>query len=501
MRLVSEGIKDIIREDVNLHPKEPHLWRRETREVAFGGEGAMERLMPIDVDSIRKSFEKVEKAEKEAIQNYNQTKKRVKTVVVKASREYLEGLTLNVAQVDDEGDEGDEDEEENDYEGFDGKDVLSNDKFKVFTEDAEGEDVQKERDKRRRQKGQRDRVGKLFPVEGDVVDAEKGTVDEVNYSSWIHWKEAPDEFKTVKALSALGKFKGKLKKHRESKNAGGGGGGFGGLLEGIKKSSKQQPQSNPNPFMSVNVASVETEVQEMSEKAKAPETAPLTPPPMKEEEIDWEAKAQEFLAEAQAEDSKIHEREVLVSKILKKAPPNSKVIMAVKYKPEVASETSSIISSEAKNCILRSRAAKRTPSAPSIFKHLKQSSNVEGQDSLLSEFDYYNSVSTPIIDIGAASSVQDLVGWGDNDIKIKVAEISMLKARKHEELRRLIEKEEDEDERRREEERRTKHPSRRRRVKIRNEKERKERREVIVRIRQENELIVANKMAEFGLIR
>ena len=119
----------------------------------------------------------------------------------------------------------------------------------------------------------------------------------------------------------------------------------------------------------------------------------------------------------------------------------------------------------------------------------------------MSEFDYYNSVSTPIIDIGAASSVQDLVGWGDNDIKIKVAEISMLKARKHEELRRLIEKEEDEDERRREEERRTKHPSRRRRVKIRNEKERKERREVIVRIRQENELIVANKMAEFGLIR
>ena len=46
---------------------------------------------------------------------------------------------MNVAQVDDEGDEGDEDEEENDYEGFDGKDVLSNDKFKVFTEDAEGE--------------------------------------------------------------------------------------------------------------------------------------------------------------------------------------------------------------------------------------------------------------------------------------------------------------------------------------------------------------------------
>ena len=33
-----------------------------------------------------------------------------------------------------------------------------------------------------------------------------------------------------------------------------------------------------------------------------------------------------------------------------------------------------------------------------------------------------------------------------------------------------------------------------------NEKERKERREVIVRIRQD-ELIVASKMAEFGLIR
>ena len=46
---------------------------------------------------------------------------------------------MNVARVDEEGDEGDEEEEENDYEGFDGKDVLSNDQFKVFTEDAEGE--------------------------------------------------------------------------------------------------------------------------------------------------------------------------------------------------------------------------------------------------------------------------------------------------------------------------------------------------------------------------
>ena len=111
------------------------------RAIRFDGDGRAFFLTRgfRGLDSIRKSFEKVEKAEKEAIQNYNQTKKRVKSVIVKASREYLEGLTLNVARVDEEGDEGDEEEEENDYEGFDGKDVLSNDQFKVFTEDAEGE--------------------------------------------------------------------------------------------------------------------------------------------------------------------------------------------------------------------------------------------------------------------------------------------------------------------------------------------------------------------------
>ncbi|GMH68322.1 hypothetical protein TrLO_g15075 [Triparma laevis f. longispina] len=479
MRRTAEEIKESIREDVRKFPKEPHMWRRETREVAFGGDDMMERLMPIDVDSIRKSFKKVEAAEKKALQNYNKVKKRAASVVVKADREYLEGLSLSLENS-----------------------ILTNDKFKIYTASASGLDVQAERDKRRRQKGQIARVGKLFPIEGDVVDAEKGTVEEVNYTSWIHWKEAPDEFKTVKTLSALGKFKGKLKNHRDSKMEHSK--GFGGLMGGGKgkpakaDTTKQVKSNNPNPFMSIDMSNAEFEAKEMKQKL-APESKPLTPKPTKEEEIDWEAKAQEFLAAAQIEETELQKREMLSHKIGKKAPGH-KVIMAVKYQPDDASQTSSILSTEAKNRVLRQRAVKRTPSAPSIFAHLKEPSNVTGEDSLLSDFDYYNSVHTPIIDIGAATSIDDLASWG-GDMGYKVAEISMLKARKHEELKELIEAEEGVDEGRKEEERRTKHPARRRRVKIRHEKERKERREVIMRVRQENELIIANKMAEFGLIR
>ena len=82
-----------------------------------------------------------------------------------------------------------------------------------------------------------------------------------------------------------------------------------------------------------------------------------------------------------------------------------------------------------------------------------------------------------------------------------MAEVSLLKDRKHKELLTLIHDEEREEVRRREEERRNPHPARNRRLRVRHAKERKERRLMIERLRQENEMIVANVMADYGLIR
>ena len=93
------------------------------------------------------------------------------------------------------------------------------------------------------------------------------------------------------------------------------------------------------------------------------------------------------------------------------------------------------------------------------------------------------------------------MGWADTDLKIKVVELSMLKDRKHSELLRLIKDEEAEEFKRRRAERANPHPARNRRLRVRHAKERKERRLMIERLRQENEMIVANVMAEYGLIR
>lgn len=112
----------------------------------------------------------------------------------------------------------------------------------------------------------------------------------------------------MKTLSALGKFKGKLKKHRDSKMEHSK--GFGGLMGGGKgkpakaDTTKQVTSNNPNPFMSIDMSNAEFEAKEMKQKL-APESKPLTPKPTKEEEIDWEAKAQDFLAAAQIEETEV----------------------------------------------------------------------------------------------------------------------------------------------------------------------------------------------------
>ena len=84
---------------------------------------------------------------------------------------------------------------------------------------------------------------------------------------------------------------------------------------------------------------------------------------------------------------------------------------------------------------------------------------------------------------------------------MKVAELALLKDRKNRELLDIIRAEEEEEAKRKEVEKANPHPSRLERIRVRHRKERKERRGVIERIRQENELIIANKLAAWGLIR
>ena len=140
------------------------------------------------------------------------------------------------------------------------------------------------------------------------------------------------------------------------------------------------------------------------------------------------------------------------------------------------------------------------PSTPSPAD--KANNWAKDDESILSEFSYYAPPGpAPVVDIGAADKLADLVGWADTDLKVKVAEVSLLKDRKHKELLKLIHDEEVEEVRRQSEERRNPHPARNRRLRVRHKKEREERRVMIERLRQENEMIVANVMADYGLIR
>ena len=140
-------------------------------------------------------------------------------------------------------------------------------------------------------------------------------------------------------------------------------------------------------------------------------------------------------------------------------------------------------------------------------KLMKATTGVFGENSVLSEFEYYDPnqrkgvTSTPVVDIGAADKLSDLFKWANTDAKRGIAELSVLKNRKNEELMDLVREEKEKEVERKRVEMTAKHPSVLARARHRHKREREDRKKVIVRIREENEMIIAGKMADLGLLR
>ena len=182
--------------------------------------------MPVDVDSIKREFEKVKEAEIEAEEGNaaSKAKKENPIKVEKSFAESLQGFKLSVdldagdgnsdndgdGEGDGEGDDGDdhgegddgddhgddqeekedredEKEEEEEEEDKDSRDdvkvdrramsplkMVSNKILSRYVTQASGPDYEQEVQKRRRAKKKLDRKGKLFPEDGDITDADNG---------------------------------------------------------------------------------------------------------------------------------------------------------------------------------------------------------------------------------------------------------------------------------------------------------------------------------------
>ena len=180
--------------------------------------------MPVDVDSIKREFEKVKEAEIEAEEGNaaSKAKKENPIKVEKSFAESLQGFKLSVdldagdgnsdndgdGEGDGEGDDGDdhgegddgddhgddqeekedredEKEEEEEEEDKDSRDdvkvdrramsplkMVSNKILSRYVTQASGPDYEQEVQKRRRAKKKLDRKGKLFPEDGDITDAD-----------------------------------------------------------------------------------------------------------------------------------------------------------------------------------------------------------------------------------------------------------------------------------------------------------------------------------------
>ena len=100
---------------------------------------------------------------------------------------------------------------------------------------------------------------------------------------------------------------------------------------------------------------------------------------------------------------------------------------------------------------------------------------------MISEFEYYDPnerkdvTSTPVVDIGAADNLSDLFKWANTDAKRGIAELSVLKNRKNEELMDLVRAEEDREAKRKRIEKAAKHPSILASARHRHKREREER--------------------------
>jgi len=423
--------------------------------------------------------------------------------------EALHGYRLHLGNGKDNEEDDDEEEESDDDEmdkvptmsaSMPTLALVSNDTFKKFTQKAVGEDADRMADQERRRKKQGERRGKLFPNDGDIVDAETGRVKKVNYTSWIHPKDAPDEFKTTKVLGALGKFKGSLKNfrvHSSEKTLRGGEGG-----ETVGGESMQQPASH-----SLGQAALHSSEGKKRQQQQAPvQAAPQQPV----SEVDWEAQAAMILDSAISEDaeSMVNARESTRRRVEDKT--GKKVIMAIKCEPQgsrghTPDVNAKVAKIEAERRLGRAEQALRGH-IDAADRLLKATAGVAGENSVLSEFEYYDpnqrkETTTPVVDIGAADKLSDLFKWANTDTKRGIAELSVLKNKKNEELMDMVREEEDRERERMRAEQEATHPAILERARVRNRRDRELRQKTIKRIREENELIIAGKMASLGLIR
>mmetsp|Transcript_9890 Transcript_9890/g.20104 ORF Transcript_9890/g.20104 Transcript_9890/m.20104 type:complete len:576 (+) Transcript_9890:103-1830(+) len=489
MRSKAEEIKEIIVTDIRKNPNEPHMWSQITREVAFGGEGAINHLLPVDMNSIQAEFAKIKTAQLEAEQEAGKTKKKAIVEIEESPAEALHGFNLQLDDVEREERKEDEDEdEESDDDEMDKVPTLpnsmpslafiNNKAFKEFTAKAVGKDADELANMERRRKKQRERKGQLFPDDGDIVDAETGRLQEVNYTSWIHPKDAPDEYKTTKVLGALGKFKKNLTILRN---------------EGSGGAERKEESRNA------------VAIPKQKEAQQPPSQQPAS-------EVDWEAKAAMFLKSAVSEDASsiMEERDEMRKKVEVKT--GRRVIMATKYeKPgsrgHIPDINAAVTKLETERRLGRAGRNILGGGMDDAERLMNATAGVVGENSVISDFEYYDPnerkgvASTPVVDIGAADNLSDLFKWANTDAKRGIAELSVLKNRKNEELMDLVRAEEDRETERKRIEKAAKHPSILARARHRHKREREERQRTITRIRQENEMIIAGKMASLGLIR
>ena len=510
IRRQADAIRYQIKEDVALNPSTPHLWSANTRAVAFGTGAAIQKLLPVDMDEMEAEFARIKEAELEAEMQLvagrlgsAAKKKKESTKEIKSAAESLEGFGMSITIGDDE----EEDEnEENAGENEDNPDdpdnpnpnpdspiplasaamqplaAVTNPNFSQFVAQASGADYEAEVILRRRKKAQYRRKGKVYPRDGVARDCETHEKGEIDETSWVHYKEAVDEGKAANVLGALGKFKKRLTKAKEEGTV------------GVKSAAE-------NAFAAAH---------------PPPKLAP--PPP---QEIDWEAAANDMLNMATSEQNEE----------ARKAKKPGRVIRAVPSKPKRWTTQKSFHTDKHAapgDKIIGANYA--TMMAYDLFNHehhggvngrvdghhrhlspeelMKQDYGSVGDnnmnDSVVSEFDYYLSPharGTHMVDIGAADTLTELVNGAGTEVKKAISEIAVMKDRYDRELMQLVKTEELAELKRKRVEMKTTHPARIARVRLRHNKERKERRELIIGQRHENEMIIANKLAQHGLIR
>ena len=491
-------IKAKIREDVRRFPHEPHLWSQETRQVAFGN------------NNLKSSADLKAK--------FVRAKSKVTEDVVEDVGAHLREFTLNLdLGGEEEEEEGEEKRENNnvtdntdisilpnvnDAEGaaISGLQFLTNPAFATFTKQASGFDYDLLVEKQRKAKSKQSRKGKIINQDGEVVDSITGEKSTINENAWIHYKDAPDECKTLRVSMFVGKMKRKLLLSTENKKK--------TLVAGV----------------SAEASSAVAPAAKNQIKANSSSPSPFQPASTT---IDWENQASSFFTETLEGTKEVTNRAERLQRFKNKEGigTKSKVIMSIPWNDggEENELNSYMLNIEQQEIKQRLTDEKLPPISPSVSPppYLQQQQHQHqppydtadfNMDPLDSMSDFKNAASavhdaqlypvgTPIVDIGAADSLSDLIGWADNKTKRDVVEISLLKDSKNREIYDLIKQEEEDEISRQNELSEHTHPARRKRVKLKHEKERRRTKEIIIRMRQENEMIIANKLAKFGLIR